>query len=97
MSEQDPNDMVGEAAQQAKKVIADTAQRVKGAALDAGDRAQTFAREAGRQATAAAETLYGQGNEMRDVIERAVVENPWPALLIAGAIGYGMACLVKRR
>jgi ElaB/YqjD/DUF883 family membrane-anchored ribosome-binding protein len=97
MSEQNPKDMAGDAAQQAKGVIAETADRVKGAAVDAGDRAQAFAREAGRQATAAAETLYGQGNEMRDVIERTVVENPWPALLIAGAIGYGMACLVHRR
>jgi ElaB/YqjD/DUF883 family membrane-anchored ribosome-binding protein len=97
MSEQDPKDTAGDATQQAKGVIAETAERVKGAALDAGDRAQAFAREAGRQATAAAETLYGQGNEMRDVIERTVVENPWLALLIAGAIGYGMACLVHRR
>jgi ElaB/YqjD/DUF883 family membrane-anchored ribosome-binding protein len=97
MTEQDRKHMGRDAAQQAKGVIAETVELVKGVAVEAGDRAQEFARHTGRQATAAAEGLYGQGNEVRNVIERTIVESPWPALLIAGAIGYGMACLIHRR
>jgi ElaB/YqjD/DUF883 family membrane-anchored ribosome-binding protein len=97
MSEQDPKDVLRDAAQRAKGVIADTAETVKNVATEASDRAQDFARQSGRQATAAAESLYGQGNEVRDVIERTVVEHPWPALLIAAAIGYGMACVIHNR
>ena len=85
------------AARQTKSALAETAETVKDAAIEAGGRAQEFARETGRQASAAAQTLYGQGNDLLDVVERAVVENPWPALLAAGALGYGLACLIKRR
>jgi ElaB/YqjD/DUF883 family membrane-anchored ribosome-binding protein len=81
----------------ARVTLAETANRVQEAAIEVGGKAQEFAREAGRQAGAAAQSLYGQGNVVLDVVERAVVENPWGAVLIAGALGYGLACLVKQR
>ncbi|HVH81430.1 MAG TPA: hypothetical protein VM782_18665, partial [Stellaceae bacterium] len=57
---------------------------------------------AGRQAGAAAQTAYGAaqsayntGNDMLGVVEGFARENVWGSLLIAAAVGYGLACLVK--
>ena len=97
MSDQQASDTFRDTAKQAKSTLAETTETVKNAAVEAGGRAQEMAREAGRQASAAAQNLYGQSNVMLDAVERAVVENPWGAVLIAGAIGYGLACLVKQR
>jgi ElaB/YqjD/DUF883 family membrane-anchored ribosome-binding protein len=93
MSDQQASDVVRKAGRQAKSTLAETADRVQEAAMEAGGKAQEFARQAG----AAAQGLYGQGNVALDIVERAVVENPWGAILVAGALGYGLACLVKRR
>jgi ElaB/YqjD/DUF883 family membrane-anchored ribosome-binding protein len=97
MSDQQASDVVRKAGRQAKSTLVETADRVQEAAMEAGGKAQEFARDAGRQAGAAAQGLYGQGNVALDIVERAVVENPWGAILVAGALGYGLACLVKRR
>lgn len=98
MSDQQSTDeTIRNAARQAKGTLAETAETVKSAAVDAGGAAQEYAREAGRQASAAAQSLYGQSGVVLDAVERTVVENPWGALLIAGALGYGLACLVKNR
>jgi ElaB/YqjD/DUF883 family membrane-anchored ribosome-binding protein len=97
MSEQQMDDQIRGAARQAKSTLAETAETVKSAAIDATGAAQEYAREAGRQATAAAQSVYGQSGVVFDAVERTVVENPWGALLIAGALGYGLACLVKNR
>ncbi|HWE79174.1 MAG TPA: hypothetical protein VG270_11710 [Pseudolabrys sp.] len=88
--------------EQAQSAIAETAQTVKetaaelGAkAADMGVKAGEYARVAGRQASAAAQSAYGTGNDVMDVVESFTRENVWGSLLIAGAIGYGLACLVK--
>jgi ElaB/YqjD/DUF883 family membrane-anchored ribosome-binding protein len=93
-----------ETAQDTQNTIAETAQTVKDTAANITGKAQEYAAEAGRQATAAAQTAYGAaqtaystGNEMLDAVEGMARENIWPALLIAGAVGYGLACLVKQR
>jgi ElaB/YqjD/DUF883 family membrane-anchored ribosome-binding protein len=57
--------------------------------------AQDMARQAAQQAGAAAESVYNQSLEAREMLERAVVQNPLLSLLVAGAVGYGLACLVK--
>jgi ElaB/YqjD/DUF883 family membrane-anchored ribosome-binding protein len=84
--------------------VAETAQTVKDTAADLGTKAQHYASEAGKQATAAAQTAYGAaqsaystGNDMLDVVESFTRENVWGSLLIAGAVGYGLACLIKHR
>ena len=91
-----------EVAEEAQNTIAETAQTVKdtvadlGArAADAGARVGEYARDAGRQATAAAQSAYGTGGDVLDVVEDFARENVWGSLLIAGALGYGLACLIK--
>jgi len=97
MSVQDQKNGVREAVEEAQGTISETAEKLKGMAADAGGRAHEFAREAGRQASAAAQTAYGTSNEVLDLVEGVVRENVWTSVLIAGALGYGLACLVKSR
>ena len=91
-----------ETAQEAQNTIAETAQTVKDTAADIGAKAADmgakateYAREAGRQATAAAQTAYSTGNDVLGVVEGFARENVWGSLLLAGAVGYGLACLIK--
>jgi ElaB/YqjD/DUF883 family membrane-anchored ribosome-binding protein len=93
---------IKEAAEEAQGTIAETAERVRSAAVEAGGKAQEFAAEAGRQAGAAAQAAYGAaqtaystGNDALDVVEDLARQNIWASLLVAGAVGYGLACLVK--
>jgi ElaB/YqjD/DUF883 family membrane-anchored ribosome-binding protein len=84
-----------EATEQAQETMTETARTVRDAAANIGGKAQQYASEAGRQATAAAQTAYNTGNDVLGRVESLTRENVWPALLIAGALGYGLACLVK--
>jgi ElaB/YqjD/DUF883 family membrane-anchored ribosome-binding protein len=93
---------VVEAAEEVQGRVAETAQTIKDAAVDIGGRAQEVARAAGRQAGAAAQTAYdaaqtaySTGNEGLGAVEGFARENVWGSLLIAAAVGYGLACLVK--
>ena len=67
------------------------------AAAQAGEVMQDAAREASNQATQAASNLYEQSSQAGDYISRYTAEQPVTALLIAGAIGYGLAYLIHRR
>jgi ElaB/YqjD/DUF883 family membrane-anchored ribosome-binding protein len=67
------------------------------AMAQAGELVQGAAREAGNQATQAATNLYQQGSRAGDFISRYATEQPVTALLVAGAIGYGLAYLIHRR
>ncbi len=89
----DPKDTVTGAVGSVLKAGTDKMSEVAGEALD---NAQEMARQTGRQARAVAETAYRQGTDVIDVIEDAIREYPFGAVLIAGAIGYGMARLVHR-
>ena len=91
-----------ETVEEARDAISETTQRVKDTAADLGAkaadmgaRAGEYAREAGRQAGAAAQTAYSSGNDVLDVVESFTRENPWGSLLLAAAVGYGLACLIK--
>jgi ElaB/YqjD/DUF883 family membrane-anchored ribosome-binding protein len=91
-----------EMAGEAQGAVAETAQAIKetatdlGAkATDLGAKATQYAAEAGRQAGTAARAAYGTSNEMLDVVEGFARENVWASLLIAGVVGYGVACLIK--
>jgi ElaB/YqjD/DUF883 family membrane-anchored ribosome-binding protein len=85
------------AASDAAQRIADVAADVADAAADAGTRARTLAQDAGRRANAAAETVYGTGSEVADLVEDVVRQNPWASLFVAMAAGYGLACIVKQQ
>ncbi|HXC27784.1 MAG TPA: hypothetical protein VNV38_07495 [Stellaceae bacterium] len=86
---------VAEAAEQAQSVIADTVGTVRDAAADVTTRAGEYSREAGRQASAAAQTAYEVGGNVLGTVEGFTRENVWGSLLLAAAVGYGLACLVK--
>jgi ElaB/YqjD/DUF883 family membrane-anchored ribosome-binding protein len=94
MKVSDPKDTVSGTVGSALKAATDKASEVAGEAID---NAQEMARETGRQARAVAGTVYGQGTDVINVIEGAIRENPMGAILIAGAIGYGLAHFVHRR
>jgi ElaB/YqjD/DUF883 family membrane-anchored ribosome-binding protein len=93
---------VSEAAEEARNTISETAQTVKDTAADLGAkaadmgvRAGEYATAAGRQASAAAQTAYSTGGDVLDVVESFTRENVWGSLLLAAAVGYGVACLIK--
>jgi ElaB/YqjD/DUF883 family membrane-anchored ribosome-binding protein len=67
------------------------------AMAQAGELVQGTAREAGNQASQAATNLYQQGSRAGDFISQYAAEQPVTALLVAGAIGYGLAYLIHRR
>jgi hypothetical protein len=62
---------------------------------EAGTVAGEYAWDAGRQVTAAAQSAYCTGGDILDVVEDFARENVWSSLLIAGAIGFGLATLTK--
>ena len=62
-----------------------------------GDTAQDLARRAREQASAAGDTLYRQGAVAGEYLSRNVNEYPLTALLVAAAIGYGLAYLIHNR
>ena len=91
-----------EVAQEARDALSETAQTVKDTAadlgakaVDTGARAGQYARGAGRQASAAAQNAYSAGGDVRDMVETYAREHVWGSLLLAVALGYGIACLVK--
>jgi len=63
---------------------------------EVADQAVGVAREAGKRARAAAESAYGQGSGLLEDIEDATRQNPLRALLVAGAIGFGVGYLAQR-
>jgi ElaB/YqjD/DUF883 family membrane-anchored ribosome-binding protein len=66
------------------------------AVVRASDAIQGVAREVGNQVDQAATTAYQQGARAGGYVSRYTAEQPLTALLIAGAIGYGVAYLIHR-
>src|SRR3954453_11487757 len=58
------------------------------------EQAGSVARNLGEQASPASGALYEQGARAGDYVSRNVNEYPLPALLVAGAVGYGLAYLI---
>jgi ElaB/YqjD/DUF883 family membrane-anchored ribosome-binding protein len=88
---EEAKDMITGVAQTARDTVVDLGAR----AAEAGATAGEYARDAGRQVTAAAQSAYGTGGDILDVVEDFARENVWSSLLIAGAIGFGLAALTK--
>jgi ElaB/YqjD/DUF883 family membrane-anchored ribosome-binding protein len=78
-------DKAGDLAQKASTAGAQAVDAVQGAARDVADHAS-------RTATAA----YQQGDRAVGSISRYATEQPLTALLVAAAIGYGIAYLIHR-
>jgi ElaB/YqjD/DUF883 family membrane-anchored ribosome-binding protein len=66
------------------------------AVAQASDAIQGVAREVGNKVDQAATTAYQQGARAGGYVSRYAEEQPLTALLIAGAIGYGLAYLIHR-
>ena len=89
---------------QGKTIIGDAqagaatlARQASEAGRQAMAQAGEVAREASNQATQAATNLYQQGSRAGGFITQYAAEQPVTALLVAGAIGYGLAYLIHRR
>ena len=66
------------------------------AVTQASDTIQGVAREVGNKVDQAASTMYQRGARAGGYVSRYAEEQPLTALLIAGAIGYGLAYLIHR-
>ena len=90
-----------------EKTMAETMERARAAAGNAGEQvwaaaanvgatAQDLAVKAREQTAAAGGMLYQQGTLAGEYLTRNVNAYPLTALLLAGALGYGMAYLLHR-
>jgi len=93
---QDARAAAGDAVNRATAVARDMSTAGTQAAAQAGEAMQGVARQVGTQASQAATTLYEQGTSAGTYVTRYTAEQPWTALLIAAAVGYGLAYLVHR-
>ena len=84
----------GDVVQQVKTAGQDFGEQAKSTVANAGDVVHDFARQARDQVGPAADKLYQQGTRAGDALIRNVEQNPLLALLIAGAIGYGLSYLI---
>ena len=66
------------------------------AVAQASDAIQGATRELGSKVDQAATTAYQQGARAGGYVSRYAAEQPLTALLVAGAIGYGLAYLIHR-
>ena len=74
----------------------DLAHKASTAGAQAVDAIQGTARDVGNQATRAASAVYEQGTRAGGSVTQYTTEQPLTALLIAAAIGYGIAYLIHR-
>jgi hypothetical protein len=80
---------------EAARDLADRAREQAGAAMaKAGETAQDLANRAREQAGPAAQAVYDQGARAGQYMTRNVRQYPATALLIAAAVGYGLAYLL---
>lgn len=80
--------------EQAKTMARNVGEQARNIASTATTTAQDLARRAREQTSAATDTLYQQGTEASQYLTRNVNQYPLAALLIAGAIGYGLGYLI---
>ena len=104
----DKDTMIDQAGEQAQELAADAMERTgatvrhlsehaRAVMADPGATAQELARRAREQAAIAGDALYQQGTRAGEYLTRNVNEYPLVALLIAGAVGYGLAYLIHTR
>ena len=85
-----------ESAGAAMDKAADLAQKASNARIQAVDTVQGVARDVANQASQAATAVYQQGARAGGSVGHYTAEQPLTALLIAAAIGYGIAYLIHR-
>ena len=82
--------------EQARTAAANAGEQVWSAAANVGATAQDLAVKAREQTAMATDMLYQQGSRASEYLTRNVNAYPLTALLLAGALGYGMAYLLHR-
>ena len=82
---------------QSKSVAQDLANRASEAGRQAMDRAGEFVESVAPQARQAASNLYDQGSRSGEYVRQYAAQEPFTALLIAGAIGFALGYLVRGR
>ena len=103
MDENRISDQLSDAANDAKNgataamgSLSDLAGRARSAAVEAANTIQGAAIETGKHVRDAAAETYRQGARAGEYVNRNTAEQPMLALLIAGAIGYGIAYMIHR-
>src|SRR5205823_4650438 len=76
--------------EQAKTMARNVGEQAWSAATSAGTAAQDLARRAREQTGGVIDPLYQQGARAGEYLTRNVNEYPLAALLVAGAVGYGL-------
>ena len=87
--------------EQAKTMARNVGEQARNIANTAGEQARTIAdtasstaQDLARRAREQTDTLYQQGTQASEYLTRNVNEYPLTALLVAGAIGYGLGYLI---
>jgi len=84
------------AIEQGKAMVQDLANRASRTGRQAVDRAGEYIEGVAPQAKQVASNLYNHGSQSGEYIRQYVAQQPLTALLIAGAIGYTLAYLIRR-
>ena len=81
----------------AVEAVTDLAGKAQTAATEAGGTMRDAAVETAKQVSDAATNTYRQGVRASEYVSQNTAEQPFPALLIAAAIGYGIAYMIHGR
>src|SRR5260370_18918959 len=90
-------EIAGDAMERTRATVRNLREQARAAMADPGATAQELARRAREQAAMANDALYQQGTRAGEYLSRNISEYPLAALLIAGAVGYGLAYLIHTR
>jgi ElaB/YqjD/DUF883 family membrane-anchored ribosome-binding protein len=90
-------ELVANAMEQTSATVRHLSEQARAAVADPGATAQELARRAREQAAIVGDALYQQGTRAGEYLTRNVNDYPLVALLIAGAVGYGLAYLIHTR
>jgi ElaB/YqjD/DUF883 family membrane-anchored ribosome-binding protein len=82
---------------QGKSMVQDLANQASEAGQQAVDRAGELLQNVAPQAKEVASNLYERGSQSGEYARQYAVEQPFTALLIAGAVGYALGYLIHRR
>ena len=82
---------------QSKSMVQDLANQASEAGRQAAGRAGELIQNVAPQAKEVASNLYERGSQSGEYARQYAVEQPLRALLIAGAVGYGLRYLTHRR
>lgn len=80
--------------EQARTMARNVGEQAWSAATNAGSAAQDLARRAREQTSGVIDPLYQQGARAGEYVTRNINDYPLATLLIAGAVGYGLAYLI---